>query len=188
MVHHDLALIFLEVGGGAPFMSALQRFLDHDPTLQTMTPEEKVTLFRYWAERGDAAELARAVEAHPDWMPFAWRGLANYQAAQKNFRVAVELVSQFGEKPTLPPAAQNASIEQLRQELHGSPDNYDLGFQLYREQMQQGLVDEALTTVRHFTELSGCPRYFHFLEAEAWAAKQDWERAWAARKKFETGR
>jgi tetratricopeptide (TPR) repeat protein len=186
MARHDLALIFLEVGGGAPFMSALHRFLDHDPTLQTMSSEEKVTFFKYWADRGDAAELVRAVEAHPDWMPFAWRGVASYQAAQKNFRAAIEMASQYGEKPALPPAAENMSIEQLRQALHGSPDNYGLGFQLYREQMRQGLVDEALITVRHFTELPGSPRYFHFLEAEAWAAKQDWERAWAARKKFET--
>jgi tetratricopeptide (TPR) repeat protein len=185
MQHHDLALIFLEHSGGAPFMTALQRFLDRDPTLQTMSAEEKQTLFKHWAGRGDPAELARAVETHPEWMPFAWRGLANYQAAQKNFRIAIEMVNRFGEKPTLPAAAQNTSIEQLRQALHGSPDNYSLGFQLYHEQMQQGLVDEALMTVRHFTELPDCPRYFHFLEAEAWAAKQDWERAWAARKKFE---
>jgi tetratricopeptide (TPR) repeat protein len=188
MQHHDLALIFLEHSGGAPFMTALQRFLDRDPTLQTMSAEEKQTLFKHWAERGDPAQLARAVETHPEWMPFAWRGLANYQAAQKNFRAAVEMVNQFGEKPTLPATAENTSIEQLRQALHGSPDSYSLGFQLYREQMQQGLVDEALMTMRHFTELPGCPRYFHFLEAEAWAAKQDWERAWAARKKFEAPR
>ncbi len=185
MVHHDLALVYLEHSGGAPFMAALRRFLDHDPTLQTMTPEEKVTLFKYWVERGDAAELARAVETHPDWMAFAWRPLAKYQAAQKNFRAAVELVRRYGEPPPLPPAAENSSIDQLRQALHASPDNYGIGFQLCREQMKQGLIDEALVTVRHFTDLPGAPRYFHFLEAEAWAAKEDWERAWKAREKFE---
>jgi tetratricopeptide (TPR) repeat protein len=188
MIHHDLALIFLEHSGGAPFMTALQRFLNHDPTLQTMSAEEKVTLFKHWAERGDAAELVRAVEATPEWMPFAWRGVANYQASQKNFRAAVEVTRQYGDKPALPPAAQNSSIDQLRQALHANPDNYALGFQLYREQMQQGLIDEALVTVRHFTELPGAPRYFHFLEAEAWAEKQDWERAWTARKKFDTAK
>jgi thioredoxin-like negative regulator of GroEL len=185
MVHHDLALIFLEATAGAPFMSALQRFLDHDPTLQTMTAEEKVTLFKYWADRGDAAELARAVETHPDWMPSAWRGLAKYQAGEKNFRTAVELTRRYGESPPFPPASQNSSIDQLRQALHASPDNYGIGYQLCREQMQQGLVDEALVTVRHFTDLPGAPRYFHFLEAEAWAAKQDWERAWKALEKFQ---
>jgi hypothetical protein len=185
MVHHDLALIYLEHSGGAPFMSALQRFLEHDPTLQTMTSQEKVTLFKHWAERGDAAELARAVETHPDWMAYAWRGLAKYYASQKNFRTAVEVTRRHGEAPLLPPVAQNSSIDQLRQALHGSPDNYGIGFQLYHAQMEQGLIDEALVTVRHFTELPGAPRYFHFLEAEAWAAKEDWERAWKAREKFE---
>jgi tetratricopeptide (TPR) repeat protein len=185
MVHHDLALIFLEVGGGAPFMSALQRFLDHDPTLQTMSAEEKQTLFKYWAERGDAAELVQTVESHPDWMPFAWRALAKYQAAQKNYRAAVEMTRRYGESPALPPAAENASIDQLRQALHASPDNCGAGFQLCHAQMERGLVDEALMTVRHFTDLPGCPRYFHYLEAEAWAAKQDWERSWKAREKFD---
>jgi tetratricopeptide (TPR) repeat protein len=188
MVHHDLALIFLETSGGAPFMSAVQRFLEHDPTLQTMTPQEKVTFFKYWAERGDAAELARAVETHPDWMPHAWRGLAKYQASQKNFRAAIELVRRYGEAPPLPAPPQNSSIDQLRQALHANPDNYGLGFQLYHEQMEQGLVDEALVTVRHFTDLPGAPRYFYFLEAEAWAAKEDWERAWKAREKFDAAK
>lgn len=188
MVHHDLALIFLEVSGGAPFMTAVQRLLDHDPTLQTMTPQEKVTLFKYWAERGDAAELARAVEAHPDWMAYAWRGLARYQASQKNFRGAMGLVRRYGEAPPLPTPDQNSSLDQLRQALHASPDNYGTGFQLYREQMKQQQVDEALMTVRHFTDLPGAPRYFHFLESEAWAAKQDWERAWKAREKFDAAR
>ncbi|HSP45266.1 MAG TPA: hypothetical protein VLO30_04685, partial [Chthoniobacterales bacterium] len=185
MVQHDLALIFLEFTGGAPFMSAVQRFLDHDPSLETMTSQEKVTLFKYWAERGDTAELVRTVETHPDWTPYAWPGLAKYQAAQKNFRAAVELVRGYGETPPLPAPAQNSSIDQLRQALHASPDNYAVGFQLYREQMQQGQVDEALVTVRHFTDLPSAPRYFHFLEAEAWAAKEDWERAWKARERFD---
>jgi tetratricopeptide (TPR) repeat protein len=184
----DLAPIVFEHSGVAEFASALRRFLDHDPALETMTAEQKIILFKYWIERGDPAELVRAVATHPDWMPFAWRSLAKYYAAQKNFRAAVEVSHQYGEKPPLPSAEQNSSIDQLRQALHASPDNYGLGFQLYRAQMQQGLVDEALVTVRHFTDLPGVPRYFHFLEAEAWTAKQDWERAWKALEKFDAGK
>ncbi len=33
---------------------------------------------------------------------------------------------------------------------------------------------------RHFTHEQSAPAYFHFLAAEAWAAKQNWERAWSA--------
>ena len=188
MVHHELALIFLEHSGGAPFMTALQRFLEHDPTLQTMSADEKVILFKHWSERGDAAALVRATETHPEWLPFAWRGVAKYHAAQNNFRAAVEITRQYAEKPALPPAAEGSSVDQLRQALHANPDNYGLGFQLSHAHMEQGLPDEALMTIRHFTEMPSCPRYFHFLEAEAWAAKGNWERAWKARQKFDAAK
>ena len=188
MVNHDLALVFLEHSGGAPFMAALHRFLEHDPTLRTFSTEEKTTFFKHWAERGDAAELVREIETHPEWMPFAWRGVAKYHAQQKDFRKAYEASRRFEEPPALPAEAQGSSIEQLRQALHASPENYGIGFQLYREQMRAGKIDEALVTVRHFTEQPGCPRYFHFLEAEAWAAKENWERAWKAWEKFQSPR
>ena len=44
--------------------------------------------------------------------------------------------------------------------------------------MQSGQIDDALQTARHFTERSNSPAYFRFLQAECWAAKEDWE--WAA--------
>ncbi len=43
-------------------------------------------------------------------------------------------------------------------------------------------------TVRHFTDEQNAPAYFHFLEAEAWAAKQNWERAWSAWQAFEAAK
>jgi len=185
MIHHDLALIYLEHAGGAPFMSALQRFLEHDPRLETFTPREKITFFKHWAERGDPAELVRAVETHPEWMSDAWRGVAQYHASRSDFRAAFEITRRYGGSAALPEVPEGSSIDQLRQAFHASPDNYGIGFQLYREQMKQGQIDEALMTVRHFTDLPACPRYFHFLEAEAWAAKENWERAWKARQKYE---
>jgi tetratricopeptide (TPR) repeat protein len=186
MVQHDLAIIFLEHAGGAPFMKALRRFLEHDPRLETFTPQEKRTFFKHWAERGDPAELARAMETHPEWMKDAWRGVAKYHASQNNFQAAVEIMRRYGGAPVLPPVGPRTAIDQLRQALHADPDNYGIGFQLYQEQMNQGKIDEALFTVRHFTDLPGCPRYFHFLESEAWAAKKDWERALKARQKYES--
>jgi O-antigen ligase len=184
MAHHDLALVYLQGAAGADFMTALHRLLENDPNLQTFSSGEKMKFFSLWAERGDLNELARTVEAHPDWMSHAWLAMAKYHAGRNDFRGAVEAVRRFGEVPPLPEAAAGASIDQLRQALHAMPDNYGVGYQLYREQMREGRIDEALVTARHFTELSSSPSYFHFLEAEAWAAKQDWERAWQAWEKF----
>lgn len=184
MVHHDLALIFLEHSGGARFMAALQIFLDHDPDLATMSAAEKATLFKHWAERGDPTELVRAVESHREWTKYAWKPLAKNLARQNNFQAAVEMTRQHADKPVLPPVSQGSSIDQLRQALHANPDSYAIGFQLYSAQMEKGQIDEALMTVRHFTDLPGCPAYFYFLEAEAWAEKKNWERAWKAFEKY----
>jgi len=186
MIHHDLALVYLEHAGGSEFMTALARFLEHDPQLETLSPNEKLIFFKHWAERGDPAELARMAETHPEWMTSAWRGLSKYYASRQNFRQAYELVHKFGGSPALPPPAEETSIEQLRQALHAAPENFGIGFQLANEQMKQRQTDEALMTLRHFTDLPGCPRYFHFLEAEAWAAKENWERSWKSYEKYES--
>jgi hypothetical protein len=185
MTQHDLALVYLKGAAGAGFMTALHRFLEHDPDLQTFSADEKVRFFLLWATRGDLNELAREVETHPDWMRHAWRAMAKYHASRNDFRSAFEAVRRFGETPPLPAAVAGSSIDQLQKAFQATPDNYGVGYQLYREQMLQGRTDDALMTVRHFTDLANCPPYFHFLEAEAWAAKENWERAWKASEKFQ---
>lgn len=188
MAHHDLALIYLQGAAGEGFMTALHRLLEQDPNLKMFSSEERVKFFSLWAERGDRKELLSAVEAHPDWMKDAWRSVAKDHASRKDFRGAFELVRRFGQAPRLPETPFGTSIDQLRQAFHASPDNYGAGFQLYQEQLRLGRIDEALLTVRHFTEQPGPPSYFHFLEAEAWAAKENWERAWKAWEKFAAAR
>jgi O-antigen ligase/tetratricopeptide (TPR) repeat protein len=185
MVHHDLALVYLQHAGGADFTTALHRFLEHDPNLQTLSTEEKSRFFSLWGDRGEPEEMARAVEAHPDWLDHAWRAMAKYHSNRNDFQSAFRVVRRFGETPPMPEDAVRSSIDQLRKAFHAAPDNYGVGYRLYREQMREGKIDEALLTARHFTDLPSCPRYFYFLEAEAWAAKENWERAWKAWEKFQ---
>lgn len=185
MVHHDLALVYLQHAGGAEFTSALHRFLEQDPNLQTLSTEEKSRFFSLWGDRGEAEEMAGAVEAHPEWLDNAWRAMAKYHSKRNDFQSAFRVVRRFGETPPMPEDAVRSSIDQLQQAFHAAPDNYGVGYRLYREQMREGKIDEALQTARHFTDLPSCPRYFYFLEAEAWAAKENWERAWKAWEKFQ---
>ena len=84
----------------------------------------------------------------------------------------MEITRRFGGVPVLPPVGPRTAIDQLRQALHADPDNYGIGFQLYQEQMNQGKIDEALLTVRHFTDLPNCPRYFHFLEVRSLGSQE----------------
>jgi O-antigen ligase len=180
VTRHDLVLAYLSRVSGDRFNQELQRFLKNDPDLHTLTEPEKLAIFTLWSERGDADELARQVEEHPDWMAAAWLGVAKSKAARNDFRTAYQLTQKYGEAVAMPRLNESGSLEELQNRYYASPDNYATGYALYRQQMQRGRVDDALLTARHFSERAKAPAYFHFLEAQAWAEKQNWERAWKA--------
>jgi hypothetical protein len=181
---HDLALAYLSRVSGEFFNHALAEFLKHDPNLETLTETEKLALFSLWSERGDLQQLSQIVQQHPDWLSYAWLGMARYDATRKDFRSAYELTQRFGEAVALPRITSTSSLQELQSRFYAAPDNYAVGYALYREQMQRGRIDDALLTARHFSERPNAPAYFHFLEAQSWAAKQNWERAWKALQAF----
>ncbi len=163
---HDLALPYLSRITGEPFRQALAQLLRNDPSLQSFTETEKIALFALWSERGDPAELSQAVKQHADWLNYAWLGMAKYHASQGDFRTAYELTQRYGEPVALPRVATDSSLEDLEKRLHAAPDNYGVGYALYRVQMRHGRIDDALFTARHFSERANSPAYFHFLEAQ----------------------
>ena len=110
--------------------------------------------------------------------------MAKYHASKNDFRTAYELTQRFGEAVALPRISESPSLEELKQRFYAAPENYAVGYALYRSLMQRGQIDDALQTARHFTERPNSPAYFGFLEAECWAAKENWERAWNAWQAF----
>jgi O-Antigen ligase len=181
---HDLALPYLDRLSDASFNRALAQLLRNDPNLQSFSETEKLALFAFWSERGDPEEISQAVEHHPEWVPYAWLGMAKHNASRNDFRAAYELTQQYGEPVALPRVAANFSLQDLENRFAAAPNNYGIGYELYRAQMQSGRVDDALLTARHFSERPNSPAYFHFLEAQCWAKKQNWERAWNAWQAF----
>ena len=183
---HDLALPYLDRLSNASFNRALAQLLRNDPNLRSFSETEKLALFAFWSERGDPEEISRGVEQHPDWLRYAWLGMAKHNASRNDFRAAYELTQQYGEPVALPRVATNFSLQDLENRFAAAPNNYGIGYELYRAQMQNGRVDDALLTARHFSERPNSPAYFHFLEAQCWAEKQNWERAWNAWQAFHT--
>jgi len=159
--------------------------LRNDPNLQSFSETEKLALFALWSERGEPEEISRVVEQHPDWLRYAWAGVAKYKAGKKDFHAAYELTQRYGDPVALPIAAANVSLQDLQKRIHDGPYNSGIGYELYHAQIQNGQVDDALLTARHFGERPNSPAYFHFLEAQCWAKKQDWERAWNAWQEFQ---
>ena len=182
---HDLALPYLSRISGTRFNRALAQLLRNDPDLRSFGETEKLALFAFWSERGDPEEISQAVEQHPDWLRYAWLGIAKYKASKNDFRAAYELTQRYGEPVALPRVATNFSLQDSEKRFQAAPDYYPIGYELYRAQMQNGRIDDALLTARHFSERPNSPAYFHFLEAQCWAAKQNWERAWNAWQAFQ---
>ena len=79
-------------------------------------------------------------------------------------------------------------IEELQKRALRNPSDYEAGLALYQKQMQENKIDDASVTVRRFTSQPNAPAYFHFLEAESWAEKGNWERAWQARQAFDAAK
>ncbi|HLW34098.1 MAG TPA: O-antigen ligase family protein [Chthoniobacterales bacterium] len=181
---HDLALPYLSQLGGAEFNSALTQVLNADPNLTSYSEPEKLALFSLWSDRGDGEMLARAIQQHPDWLSYAWFGMAKYDASKNDFRAAYDLTQKYGGPAALPRISSNASLIELESQFRASPDNYAIGYELYRAQQQAGRTDDALNTLRHFSERRNSPVYFKYLESQLWAEKQDYERAWKAWESF----
>jgi hypothetical protein len=173
-----LTINYLEAATPGRFEEALQDLLATDSELLQFTPKQKRRLFELWSNHDPLDELLRAVQSHPEWLEFAWPGVARYHAGRHEFDEAWQLVRRYAQPPSLPRSAISESIPDLKKELSANPGDYAAGYALYRAQIDSDATDDALATARHFTARSGAPPYFHYLEAEAWAGKQDWERAW----------
>ena len=187
---HDLALPYIAQLMGADFNQAITQILKNDPDLSSYTEPEKLALFDLWSERGYGEVLSRAVQQNPNWLPYAWFGIAKYDASKNDFRGAYELTRKYGEPAAMPrlnsPEKAESDLVRLESQFRASPDNYAIGYELYRAQKQAGRIDDALNTVRHFSDRRNSPTYFHYLEAELWAEKQNYDRAWNAWLKFHT--
>jgi hypothetical protein len=72
----------------ASFNRSLAQLVRNDPNLQSFSETEKLALFASWSERGDPEEISRAVEQHPDWLRYAWLGIAKYKASKMIFAPA----------------------------------------------------------------------------------------------------
>ena len=160
--------------------------LARDPELSDFNRAQKLRLFELWSQRDPLDDLVQTVAAHPEWTEFAWPGLARWHAGRGEWQAAWELVRQNAPPPPLPSGPTNAPLPQLEQQLVQNPTDPAVGFALYRAQIAAGRTDDALATLRHFTARSDAPAYFYYLQAQTWAAKGNYERAWRSWQDYRT--
>jgi O-antigen ligase/tetratricopeptide (TPR) repeat protein len=182
---HDLALVYFEELNALEFRPAFSKFFDADPDLTAMTPDQKREFFQLWDSRGDINALVAVVNKHPEWLQYTWRAVAKHRASSGDFRGACELMEKYDSKTVVPPEETGQSLERLRDRVYRGTNDFSAAYTLYRQQMRQGSIDDALASIRHFTFNRNPPVYFYLLEAQAWAAKNNWEKSWNAWNRFE---
>ncbi len=184
----SLTITLLENLPGKDFAAALQDLRTRDPALEQFDAAQKTRLFALWSERDSLDDLVRAVGAQPEWEQFAWPGLARWYAQKGEFEKAWELVRQHAVAPPLPAAPGAVSLPELEQKFYANPNDYAAGYALYQAQWQAGRKSDALATARHFTAQPQAPAYFYYLQAQAWADQENWERAWQSWHAFQEAR
>ncbi len=183
-----LTINYLEDANPTEFAATMRTVLADDPTLEEFTPAQKARLFQLWSRHDPLDELLHQIELHPDWLQYAWPGVARHRAELGEFGQAWQLVRQYAAPPALPELTGDQSIEDLEQEHIANPEDIAIGYALYQAQMKAAKIEAALDTARHFTARPEAPDYFRYLEAQAWAAEGNWERAWRCWQDYQSRR
>jgi hypothetical protein len=123
--------------------------------------------------------MAAQLDKKPEWANAGWLPLAEATAARKEFQRAYELAYKNAAKPTLPSVIKSGTPEELLRAVLFEKD-YVAGYALYYRYLTENKPEEALKTIRGFTENPNCPTYFLYLAAEREAEIFNWEAAWKA--------
>ena len=173
-------LAFLEVASPEVFLTETDRLVESDPDLAALSPDQLAIFFQIWERKGDRETLAQALLTHPDWQKQAWRFLAEYHAARKDFQVAFETVRHFASPPPLPKVELRIPRSELETRFLLDPDNLTNGLSLFTAQVQVESFEDALRTLHKIQQTLHPPSYLWFMEAETHAQREDWESAWKA--------
>lgn len=180
----ELLVIFMAQASREEFRQELDKLLLEDPELSSLTREQRKQVFDQWGRKGDGELLEEALNHHPGWLETAWFGLAAVQAQRGGFAAACNLAERFSARPVLPQLKAQSSEDELRRRLYQAPDDFAVAYALYELRRRAGRTEDALSALGQTTSRLGCPRYFHYLEANLRSQKENWPDAWAAWERY----
>ena len=175
-----LLLAFLQKADRLESSLEIGALLTENPELTAFTPAQREALFEAWYQHGDRSQLTLALLGHPAWQDDGWPWLARNYADAQNYEAAWAVVQQFAPRPLLPAPPAETPRQELERKFFHQPADFQNGLALYFAQKKSGETDAALATVAALKKIAGHPAYVSWLEAELWAEKADWEKAWQA--------
>jgi len=153
-----LKLAYLSTATKDDFTRGLDSLLEQDPKLDTLTPEERLTLFRLWYERGDRARLLHMMDSDALWRMDGWPVLAADRAAKGDFQGAYQLALESVKAPADRLVGRGGDVSQLRREFLLHPTDAAAGMELYEAEKSKALLDDALFTLGKVSQLPEAPK------------------------------
>lgn len=171
-------LVYLYSVSGAEFNECLEKLLEQDPRLETLTPEERLAMFKLWYQRGDRARLIRMLGEEKSWRTDGWPVLADDLASKGDYRGAWQLAMDAVHPPAYKPISRGGDTAQLSRNFTMHPTDSSYGLELYEIQKTKGLWDDALMTLGKLSQLPEAPKRLIYEESVILARKGDYVRAW----------
>jgi len=191
---HDLASgnarLEADYLGFAPegeFEKTLETILKIDPELSSLTAPEQASLFSLWVEHGDALRFMERLEKIPSWQKNGWLAAAKYYAQQKQYDLACQTCRRYAKIPALPKLSAAGTEQTFLRRILIQPSDFSAGYALFEIQMKTGREDDALATLNRMEAIADCPPYVHYLSAELWIKRGDWQKAWEALAAYGSG-
>jgi hypothetical protein len=169
---------------GKEFFDCLEKLLEQDPRLETLTPEERLSLFKLWYQRGERPRLLRMLAEDKGWRADGWPVLAEDLATKGDFRGAWQLAMDAIRPPTYKPVSRGGDIAELSRSFTMHPTDSSYGLELYELQKSRGLWDDALMTLDKLSHLPEAPKRFLYEQSVILERKGDYVRAWEKMKQY----
>ncbi len=173
-----LKLTYFEYALPDEFELVLQELLHQQPTLNMLSPEERLRLFRVWYAHGNRSSLLNALDRIPAWRADGWPVVASDRADAGDYQHACQIVMENLSLPIDGTARRTGSLEQLRHAFLLHSTDYSYGLDLFEAEKTKNLMDDALRTLEKVSQIPGAPRKLLYDEAILLIHKDDHAKAW----------
>lgn len=175
----ELQVLYLNSApGGELWQDRLEKVLSQNPQLQLADKALLKTLFDAWGSRGDRARLVKLLSAHPEWLPYGWRHLAEEHAGAGRHREAFELAAAQVPPPPRATSLHATDVPRLERVVLMNPNDPRPAVELYHALCAAGDFKQALRVLEKVARLPNAPPFLPIELAHAHARLGDYERAW----------
>ena len=163
----------------------LRKLLEDDENFQSEPEKEPDWLWKLWIHVRGLPDLEEYLRDKPAVNAQIWPILVDACEKKQEFEKAYYQLKKNLEDPAFPtfPESERNLLE-AKKNLLRNPDDPASTFVVVRSSFKLKQPDEAIAQLQPWTDKPGIPRYFYYLLSEAYAMKEDWQKAYESLSRY----